>query len=197
MIDILQGSITSRVILAGQRGIAHTETVSIGKFISRPGARPRDLGDAFSAVLPVDLQIDDHPRQGYKTVITYEWRPGDRIGVEAVAVTMTTPTVPDVTGDLLRELRIAEHSRDNIPGIVTRYGQNAIPSEERIAELVEAGPKSGHTLWLVQTVYRFAEIAGLPPAKFVQDTLGLKPATAGRWIRRSKEALNWGDRGDD
>lgn len=175
----------------------HTKDVSIGEFRNRNDAGPRDFGDAFSAVLPVDLHIQDHPRPGYETVITYEWRPENRIGVEAVSVGMKNPRVPDVTGDLLRELRIAEHSRDNIPRIVTRYGKQAIPDTKEIEKRVEAGPTSGHTMWLVQTIYRFAEITGLPPAKFVQETMNLKPATAGRWIRRSKETLNWGDRGDD
>ena len=171
--------------------------MSIGEFRTRADTRTSEFGDAFSAEVPIDLHIPEHPRTGYETVITYEWRPGNRIGVEAVKVGMTSPHAPDVTGDLLRELRIAEHSRDNIPRIVRRYGKQAIPNPDEIAETVKRGVKSGHTMWLVQTVYRFAEIAGLPPAKYVQETLGLTPATAGRWIRRSKESLNWGDRGDN
>lgn len=171
--------------------------MSIGKFIERADQRIAELGNGFAATLPVDLVIPDHPRVGYQTVITYDQRPGFRIGAQAVTVRISDFQLPDVTGDLLRELRIAEHSRDNIPRIVRRFGKPAIPPAEEIKELVEAGPKSGNTLWLVETVYRFAEITGLPPAKFVQETLGLKPATAGRWIRRSKESLQWGDRGND
>lgn len=171
--------------------------MSIGEFRTRADTRTSEFGDAFSAEVPIDLHIPDHPRSGYETVITYEWRPKNRIGVEAVKVGMTSPRVPDVTGDLLRELRVAEHSRDNIPRIVRRHGKQAIPSPDEIAKAIEGGVKSGYTMMLVQTVYRFAEITGLPPAKFVQETLGLSPSTAGRWIRRSKESLNWGDRGDD
>lgn len=182
-------------MIMGQIDIGHTGTMTLGEFEDVPGwTRPAELGDAFAARLPIDLVVVDHPREGYVTRIRYAWRPGDRIGVESIYVGLTTGAVPDVTGDLLRELRVAEHTRDNVPRLVTRYGKPAIPDKSVIAERVAAGPRSPHTLWLVQTLYRFAEITGLPPAKFIQDVMDLKPATAGRWIRRSKESLDWGDR---
>ncbi len=152
-------------------------------------AIPHDLGYGFSMPLPARLTADDEPRPGFTTYIEYGYSPS---GPQVRAVAVTSDTHP-VNGEVLREVRVAELGRENLHSIITRFGAPAIPSDDEIKERVAEGPKSGHTLALVQTVYRYAELSGAPAAKVVAETLGLSIATAGRWIRRSKDALHWGD----
>lgn len=44
------------------------------------------------------------------------------------------------------------------------------------------------SLRAVANFYEFGRITGYPPAKFVEDNLGLPRTTASKWIRRAREA---------
>lgn len=143
----------------------------------------------FGMDLPIRLRVDDDPRDGYTTCITYDWTP---TGPRARTVSVTSDAGP-VNGEILREVRVAELGRENLHRIARRHGEPVVPPPEVIEERVTAGPKSGQTLMLVRTLYQYAELTSLPPAKFIAETLGISIATAGRWIRRSKDMLVWGD----
>lgn len=139
--------------------------------------------------LPIRLRVDDDPRDGYTTCIVYDWTP---TGPRVREVSVTSDTGP-VNGEVLREIRVSELGRENLHRIVRRYGEPVIPPRAELDERAKAGVKSGQTLMLVRTLYQYAELTGLPPAKFVSELLVLPIATAGRWIRRSKDMLQWGD----
>lgn len=143
--------------------------------------------DGFTVRLPAKLIARDEPRLGFTTTIEYVYAPyGPR--VRAVSVISNIGTV---NGETLRQVRVQELGRINLHALVSRHGHPAIPPASEITKQVDAGVKSLGTLALVQTVYMYAELAGIPPAKHVQEVLGLTAATAGRWIRKSKESLNW------
>lgn len=154
---------------------------------------PSEYPNGFTVELPNLLEVPDTPRQGYTTRIEFRY---GTTGPWVAGVQVDSDSLP-VNGEVLREVRVNELGKQNLFRITRRYGEPVVPEREEIEERVKAGPKSGQTLALVRELYQYAELTALPPAKFVQDTLNVSPATAGRWIRRSKDALDWGDDGDD
>lgn len=147
-----------------------------------------EFDGGFGMDLPIRLRVDDDPRDGYTTCIIYDWSPtGPRVREVSV-----TSDIGPVNGEVLREVRVAELGRENLHRITRRHGEPVIPPRTEVDERAEAGVKSGQTLMLVRTLYQYAELTGLPPAKFISETLAISIATAGRWIRRSKDALQWG-----
>lgn len=47
-------------------------------------------------------------------------------------------------------------------------------------------------LQAVRRIYEHAVANGKPPAQAVAEAMNASIATAGRWIRRSKDRFNWG-----
>lgn len=148
-----------------------------------------EFDGGFGMRLPIRLRVDDDPRDGYTTCITYDWSP---TGPRVRSISVTSDIHP-VNGEVLREVRVAELGRENLHRITRRSGSPVVPDQPEIDARKDAGAKSGQTLMLVQTLYQYAELTGLPPAKFISERMDISIATAGRWIRRSKDMLQWGD----
>ncbi|WP_099299127.1 hypothetical protein [Corynebacterium dentalis] len=167
------------------------EGMTIGAFEYAANSQVIGFSSGFEARMPVRLVVPDQPQPGYKTFLEYDYL-GGKIGVTSVSVLRDNLGTEEVTSELLRGVRIAEHTRDNLERIVTRFGKQALPNDSEILTQASIGAKDPRTLALIETLYKFAELTHQRPAKFIQEKMQLPPATAGRWIKASKQKLNWG-----
>lgn len=163
-----------------------------------PRGEPVELGRHLSIASPAELVIHDEPHRGWTTRM-YVSTDGRRLRVFAVSVEgpgIVEGHPVEVTGTDLRAVRIADLVRTHIPQFVNvGAGSTLEKSDEERVELRERGPNGPGSSYAAD-LYNFARAIGLPPAKYVQDQLGLSPATTTRWIRRARE-LGKIDDGDD
>lgn len=182
-------------MLLRQERINHDEVMAKGEFQRSGSTVQHDLGWGFSMPLPILLEIPNEPRAGFTTRIDFVYSStgplvnGVQVSRQLEGIRYVTDS--PVTGELLREVAVAEICKENLPDVITRFSGPVIPPKDEIRKRVEEGASRGLTLALVQQLYLYAELTGQKPAKFVQETMGLAPATASRWIRKSKEKLQW------
>lgn len=136
------------------------------------------------------LVSEDTPRQGYTTTIEYESSPK---GLHATRVTVESETNP-ITATVIREVKTMELMRKDMKDnpdakmdlTTARY---LIKGEFKFPKGI-----NGHAVRLqaVREIYEHAAVTGEPPAKAVSEAMNVSIATAGRWIRKSKNELHWG-----
>jgi hypothetical protein len=120
-------------------------------------------------------------------------------GVRPVSFSVSTQDGAPITGTTLRSIRLWDLVRQVIVDVGIQRGEaKTLPNGETQLALKPAtlpradaerlkheGP-TDETLSWVAFFYNLAGILGLPPAKQVELTLDLAPATASRWVRRAR-----------
>ena len=160
---------------------------------------PVEVGKQLLLRSPGTLVVRDEPHPGWTTRLAVATN-GKRLTVYAVAVEgpgVVDGNLIEVTGTDLRAVRVRDLVRTHLPQfVIAPEGSSLSISPELRDELRSAGPSNGRARRTAADLYNFASALGLPPAKYVQDQLGLSPATASRWIKRVRE-LGWLDDGDN
>ncbi|WP_156747645.1 hypothetical protein [Nocardia sp. 852002-51244_SCH5132740] len=145
--------------------------------------------------IPSLLVVPDHPEPGLVTKIEIVFD-GTKVFPAGVSVESRVAGRP-VTGTELRGVRVAGLIAEHLPS----HAHNSLGARlfagtpEEVTALREAGIRHGATLEFVASSYQIARALGLPPAKYVQERLGLTRPTATRWIRQVRD-MGWLDDGD-
>jgi hypothetical protein len=139
-----------------------------------------DIGDG--AVIPARLgskgtfAIDGAV---FEVVVDARYDPSaGRYLVEHVA--MTAREGGEVTGEVLRRVKLAESLR-----LIARAAMSPYEADWP-RELAAAGPTT-ETLRAVAQIYRVALLAGDAPTQAVAERLGVPRSTAGRWVTRARD----------
>lgn len=103
-----------------------------------------------------------------------------------------------VTGTMLRQVRVLDYLRmgarhgifvqtgDEIRSLAEMFGTGRFFGREGAAGIRQMGPTDA-VIGTVGLIYVSAHLASTPPAKAVQDELGLPPRTATNWISKARE----------
>jgi hypothetical protein len=139
---------------------------------------PREIVDDRLTDPPIDEDI------GYRLRIEFDetlWR-------YVVRELTVVGFGAEITGERLRSTRVAEFLRliltEPTPEPYVRELPNPDGREPwgfEPPEDVKDAPTRRAKAW-VRHIYRYALAMGLPPTKTVATVIGLKPATAGRWV---------------
>ncbi|MEC3952514.1 hypothetical protein VMT65_05675 [Nocardia sp. CDC153] len=155
-----------------------------------PESRETQVAPGVYLPIPSLLSVPDHPEPGFETKIEILFD-GAKVYPAQVAVESLQPGRA-VTGTELRAVRvaglIAEHLPDHAHNALGANLMTRDPAE--VTEIREAGIRDGRALEFVASSYQVASALGLPPAKYVQERLGLTRPTATRWIRQVRE-MGW------
>lgn len=102
-----------------------------------------------------------------------------------------------ITSNTLRQLPIRAYIREGLKSsaLLNENGEyvpwdmdtNWSEADEGTSDAMHSRGPSAQMLETVIRVYRIAEVANDSPAKAVQETFDLTPATTTRWIRKAKE----------
>lgn len=97
----------------------------------------------------------------------------------------------EITGAWLRELPMLALSRGALAeGKVVELSSGGLFDPAVVAaaseSIVAGGPSSQEAMLATARTYRYAQILQQPPAKAVQEVLGLTAPTATLWIRRAR-----------
>lgn len=97
---------------------------------------------------------------------------------------------PEVSGEGIRAIPLAGIIRDGVlsaAAVSARLQGWGTPPEG----IAEHGPTPDALRWVAR-IYRLAHAAGDTPRKRVEETFGVSPATAGRWVAAAREAGHLG-----
>ncbi|WP_134069530.1 hypothetical protein [Mycobacteroides salmoniphilum] len=105
-----------------------------------------------------------------------------------------------VTGTTLRQVPVKGMAANLIQSVIAAREDTATGTRVSVglhspihlddaqkARLRDQGPVE-ESLRAVANFYEFGRVTGYPPAKFVEDNLGLPRTTASKWVRRAREA---------
>ncbi|MHA2787898.1 hypothetical protein ACXZ66_01950 [Corynebacterium sp. S7] len=140
-------------------------------------------------------ELPDTPEQGFVTTIDYITTDD---GPRARKITVEATGDKAVNSTVLRKVNpqttMRQHLRENT-------GINVETSDPvRLVQWLDkdhrklgipAGVDMALRLEAIRQVYEQAAANGEPPAQAVANAMGASLATAGRWIRKSKNQLGW------
>lgn len=132
------------------------------------------------------LTASDYPGIGLETTLTLGSTDLE-LRVYAVGVRATPPR--QVTPSDLREVRVRELMGETLPQHIrtAEFEVTRLNDVDFIQAVREGGPSSADTMTIVGDLFCIGRAIGVAPAKHVQHTLNLSPATTSRWIRRARE----------
>lgn len=143
-----------------------------------------DEDDAFGAEVAqvvMDIDLVDGMLQPTKVEV---------VGRHGHPVTGTTLRQVPVKGMASNLIQNAIAKREEAGGVtkISSGGNSPIHLDEaEKARLRNQGPVE-ESLRTVANFYEFGRVTGYPPAKFVEDNLGMPRTTVSKWIRRAREA---------
>ena len=156
--------------------------VAPGVLIALPGTATFEGVNLGGALYKVELGLDMTPA-----------------GIRPVSVKVTAAIGgPPVTGTALRAVRVADLARTAIilgalRGRTTATGKGATrtdilsPLTDKDIELIRLrGPVRESVEWAAY-FYNLGQLAGLPPARQVELSLGLPRSTAAKWVKRARD----------
>jgi hypothetical protein len=147
------------------------------------------VGIAFQFPKKIRIIDDEIPEIHTEMWVDYDAALGLAVPV-SVTVTRNEPGV-QISSNVLRKLRMRAYIRKALEAsaLIVSDGKYVPWSIDQLSDAdEEEQPRifSREMGLTVIRVYRIAEVANDSPAKAVQDTFDLKPATATRWIRKAK-----------
>lgn len=149
-----------------------------------PAAKPVALGgSALTLNAPGTLVIKSHPRENLTTAITVDVVDAVlRIREVAINTEANAPADTEVTTDDLRNARVIELIRENLPQYVEALSLTwTFPLPEDAAAAIRKAWPATFAKTMVAEVYGFARAIRLPPIKAVTENFGISRATAHRW----------------
>ena len=116
----------------------------------------------------------DQPRAGFTTTLLFNEAHLSEVSVKATGSER-------LSGDQLREVRVMELASRAL------QGKYQCPVSEETIQIIKQNPKrTPESIKAAGLLHEYATMIGMPASKFVQDTLGIPPATAGRWVAAYK-----------
>ncbi len=148
------------------------------------GAIDLDAGDAFGsevAQVVMDIDLVNGILQPISVKIV------GRDGHPVTGTTLRQVPVKGMAADLIQSVIAARE--DTATGTRVPVGRHSPIhlDDAQKARLRDQGPVE-ESLRAVANFYEFGRVTGYPPAKFVEDNLGLPRTTASKWVRRAREA---------
>lgn len=170
--------------------LTRIETILCVRFTVKNPGSPKAVGPGLFIQLPATVQVDpERDAAPYKLELKIDLVAGR---VACVHLEITAEGEAPINGTGLRAIPIANYVRAAV-GVLMMRGEAAAGGGMRFTPLSlpeegikEAGPTS-ESLRAVAALYTWAYIVGEPPAKAVEQGLGLPVSTAGRWIRLARE----------
>lgn len=110
-----------------------------------------------------------------------------RDGHPVTGTTLRQVPVKGMASHLIQQAIAAREERAGVSRVVIGTHSPIQLDEAEKARLRNQGPVD-ESLRAVANFYEFGRITGYPPAKFVEDNLGMPRTTVSKWIRRAREA---------
>lgn len=168
----------------------------MARYTPEHGSELVEIAPDLFVQLPGRLTIEHSPTENRSVVLELALTSE---GVRAVAVTVRSDDGTPVTGTDLRAVTVQNLLRDNIAAFVDifegtdEHGRRVVTGGAMIphpddAELMRLRGPIPEVLKKVALYYSLARAIGAAPAQRVQQSIGLTPATTGRWIRAARDA---------
>ncbi len=166
------------------------------------GARHTKIGPGLAIVVPftgtIDLDVDDaFGNEVAQVAMDIDLVDGilqptrvEVVGRGGHPVTGTTLRQVPVKGMASHLIQNAIAAREDIGRgtKVTHRTHSPLELDEQEKERLRNQGPVEESLRVVANFYEFGRVTGYPPAKFVEDNLGMPRTTASKWIRRAREA---------
>lgn len=166
------------------------------------GARHTKIGPGLAIAVPFTGTIDLDSEDAFGDKVARVVMDIDLVDgmLQPTRVEVTGRDGHPVTGTTLRQLPVKGMASNLIQNVIAgRKDEGGVTEvaygprspihldESEKARLRNQGPVE-ESLRAIANFYEFGRVTGYPPAKFVEDNLGMPRTTVSKWVRRAREA---------
>ncbi|NLT79752.1 MAG: helix-turn-helix domain-containing protein [Bifidobacterium crudilactis] len=151
------------------------------------------IGLNMFMALPVRIDIPKDKNNGFSVKILADYS-SDKQRIVATSVSVISDGMEEVTGTVMRSLRLREYVRDGVKRVVELMEDDGSlvfsgdSIEDMAREHIDERPadREEKLLWIAR-VYRFSEVTNGSPTQDVAELLGISTRAATRWIAECRE----------